>query len=68
MEGVNFDAVGATTSPEVAAVDPEASTEAPVIWKTSRRTAMISATPIPCAEKLATDRIITKVSQTSAYI
>ena len=63
---VNFDAVGATTVPEVredqAAQVPEVSTVAPAIWKTSKKTATISATPIRCEMKLRTIRFSTKVS------
>lgn len=66
---VNFDVAGATTVrleevPEDlrAARVPEVSTEAPAIWKTLKRTATISATPIRCEMKLCTIRFSTKVS------
>lgn len=62
----NSDAGGATTAAAAveAAVVPEVSMEAPVTWKTSRRTATISATPIHCVKKIRTAPICKRVSHT----
>lgn len=70
---VNFDVAGATTVRQEVREDlraarvPQVSTEAPAIWKTLKRTATISATPIRCEMKLCTIRFSTKVSHDKTF-